>query len=210
MSGTTFAALALGSPQEANARVRNAAAEVKQMPFAHRGVVAPLPHRVDDGVAYLIEALWLHAESARRERRRPIETATPERIATFLHVLAWERCRFAVLVARLKTLVRVTIKTRGVDRVFGSVVDILGSLVGQQLNGQVLQGLLRASGRREERGKFEQAALDQLVKTRVADAIGGVAERMDAQGLTPDDVIADDPEMHLLAQLYITGRLTFK
>ncbi len=206
---TTFAAIALGSPQEANARVRAAAAEVKRVPFTHRGLAAPLPHRVDDGVAYLIEALWLHAESCRRKQRFPLETARADRIATILHVLAWERCRYAVLVARLKTVLRVAIKAPQADRgIFGPVVDILGSVIEQQLDGRMIQGLLRSAGRRNTRGELERGALDALVRARTAEAMGGVAERMDAQGLYPDDVIAD-PEFHLLARLYMTGKLRF-
>lgn len=209
VSRLQFAAARMGDLHESRHIVDGAGAEVRK----HRFLPSPLPHRVDSGHAFLFEALWLHNEDCRRTGRDPVKTGTPERIGTILHVLALERYRLRELITKLSVIVRIFYKTSRNSRdrvVFNPVQSILSRGIEQELDGRVVEGIVRAAGRRQANGELTRAAVEMLLKERVVDALGQEARRMDAQGLAPDSAIVEDsPELHTLARLYISGRLTF-
>ena len=127
-------------------------------------------------------------------------------------MLSWERYRLTELITRLSVIVRIFYKTSHNGRdwvVFKPVQAILSRGVGEELDGRVIESIVRAAGRRQARGELTRAAVEMLLKERVVDAIGAEARRMDEQGLAPDNIIGDDPDLHLLARLYMSGQLTF-
>lgn len=204
-----FAAARMGDLHESRRLVDGAGEEVRK----HRFLPSPLPHRVDSGHSFLFEALWLHNEDCHRTERDPAKTGTPERIGTILHVLAWERYRLTELITKLSVIVRILFKaahSNGDWAVFNLVRSILSRGIEQELDGRVVEGIMRAAGRRQARGELSRAAVELLLKERVVDALGREAQRMDAQDLAPEHAIVEDcPELHTLARLYISGHLTF-
>ena len=84
-------------------------------------------------------------------------------------------------------IVRIFYKTSHNGRdwvVFKPVQAILSRGVGEELDGRVIESIVRAAGRRQARGELTRAAVEMLLKERVVDALGQeAARRMDEQGL---------------------------